>query len=156
MTLQYHLGTYIQRKTWLRKIHAPQCSLQHCLQLPRHRDNLKNVHWQRTGLRSWGIYIHWLSFHLKTSNIEHWAALPYAGVSFPLGRVASTTYWNRTLSSVLWSLQVSTITEVSIQWHFTSFSLLSSSLPLTNKELRNRDNSFQSLSYLGFWHSWPG
>ena len=45
MTLQSHSWAYIQRKTWLKKIHAPPCSLQHCLQQPRHGDNL-NIHQQ--------------------------------------------------------------------------------------------------------------
>ena len=31
MTLKSHAWAYIQRKTWPQKIHAPQCSLQHCL-----------------------------------------------------------------------------------------------------------------------------
>ena len=39
------------------RIHAPQCSLQHCLQQPRHGSSL-NVPWQRSGWSSCGMYIH--------------------------------------------------------------------------------------------------
>ena len=46
MTLWPHSRTYIWRKTWSKKIHAPQYSLQHCLQQPRHGSNL-NIYWQR-------------------------------------------------------------------------------------------------------------
>ena len=35
---------HIWRKTWSERIHAPQCSLRHCWQQPRHGSNL-NVHW---------------------------------------------------------------------------------------------------------------
>ena len=43
MTLQSHSWAYIQRKMRSKRIHAPQWSLQHCLQQLRHRSNL-NVH----------------------------------------------------------------------------------------------------------------
>ena len=43
MILQSHSWAYIQRKTWPQKIHAPQCSLQHCLHQPRQGNHL-NVH----------------------------------------------------------------------------------------------------------------
>ena len=33
MILQSHSWAYIWRKPWFERIHAPQCSLQHCLQL---------------------------------------------------------------------------------------------------------------------------
>ena len=45
---QSHSWAYIQRKPWFERIHAPQCSLQHCLQWPRHGNNL-NVNRQRNG-----------------------------------------------------------------------------------------------------------
>ena len=32
MTLQAQSWAYSQKKTWPENIHAPQCSLQHCLQ----------------------------------------------------------------------------------------------------------------------------
>ena len=51
-----HFWAYIQRKTWFQRINAPQCSLQHCLQQPRHESNL-NVHRQMNGKRSCGTYI---------------------------------------------------------------------------------------------------
>ena len=43
MTLQSHSRAYIQRKTWCKRIHAPQCSLQHCLQQPRYGSNLMSI-----------------------------------------------------------------------------------------------------------------
>ena len=45
VTLQSHSWAYIQRKTWSKKIHAPQCSRQQCLQWPRCGSNI-NVHQQ--------------------------------------------------------------------------------------------------------------
>ena len=39
---------FIQRKIWFKSIHAPHCSLQCCLQWPRHGRNL-NVHQQMNG-----------------------------------------------------------------------------------------------------------
>ena len=45
VTLQSHSWAYIQRKTRSKKIHAPQCSRQHCLQWPRCGSNM-NVHQQ--------------------------------------------------------------------------------------------------------------
>ena len=39
MTLQSHCWAYTQRKTWSERIHTPQCSLQHCLQLTRRGSN---------------------------------------------------------------------------------------------------------------------
>ena len=48
VTLQSHCWAYIQRKIWPKEIHAPQCSLQQCLQWPRHGNSL-NVHQQRNG-----------------------------------------------------------------------------------------------------------
>ena len=47
MTLQSNCWAYIWRKTRFKSINAPQCSLQHCLQEPRHGSNL-NVHPQMT------------------------------------------------------------------------------------------------------------
>ena len=44
MTLQSHSWAYIQRKTWSKRIHAPQYSLEHCLQQPRHGSNLHVPH----------------------------------------------------------------------------------------------------------------
>ena len=48
---------YAQRKAWFERIHAPQWSLQHHLQQPRHGSN-RNVHWQMNGWRRC-TYIHW-------------------------------------------------------------------------------------------------
>ena len=58
MTVQSHSWAYIQRKTWPEKTHAPQCSLQPCLQWPRHGNNI-NGHHQRNAQRKCGdIHIH--------------------------------------------------------------------------------------------------
>ena len=46
MTPQSHTWAHIQRKTQPENLHEPQCSLQHCLQWPRHGNDL-NVHRQR-------------------------------------------------------------------------------------------------------------
>ena len=48
MIQQSHSWAYIQRKLLLERIHAPQCSLQCCLQEPRHGNNL-NVYQQMNG-----------------------------------------------------------------------------------------------------------
>ena len=48
MTPQSHSWAYIQRTTGSEGIHVPHCSLQHCLQWPRHGSNLK-VCQQRNG-----------------------------------------------------------------------------------------------------------
>ena len=48
MIHQSHSQEYIWRKPQFENIHTPQCSLQHYLQLPRHRSNL-NVHRQTNG-----------------------------------------------------------------------------------------------------------
>ena len=47
MILQSHSWAHIWRKT-SKRVHAPQCSWQHCWKQPRHGRNL-NVHWQRSG-----------------------------------------------------------------------------------------------------------
>ena len=40
MTQQSHCWAYTPRKAELKETHAPQCSLQHCLQQPGHGSNL--------------------------------------------------------------------------------------------------------------------
>ena len=51
-------GAYIWRKMWPKRIPAPQCSLQHCLQQLKHGSNL-NVHGQKNGWRRCGACIRW-------------------------------------------------------------------------------------------------
>ena len=60
MTQQSHSWAYIWIKLFLKKIHAPVCSLQHYSQQPRHGNNL-NVHQQMNGLRRNCIYTPWNS-----------------------------------------------------------------------------------------------
>ena len=50
MTQQFHSYIYIwkKQKHWFKKMHAPQCSKQHCLQLPTYGSNL-SIHWQKSG-----------------------------------------------------------------------------------------------------------
>ena len=48
MILKFHSWPCIQRKTWSERIHAPQCSLPHCL--PRQESTL-NIQRQRNGQR---------------------------------------------------------------------------------------------------------
>ena len=52
---QSHCWAYTQRKPELKETHAPQCSLQHCLQQPGHGSNL-NVHQQLNAKGSCGTY----------------------------------------------------------------------------------------------------
>ena len=40
MIQQSHFWAHTQRKPEFKNVHAPQCSLQHCLQKPRHGNNL--------------------------------------------------------------------------------------------------------------------
>ena len=54
MILQSHFLSYIQIKTWSERMHAPQCSLQHRLQQPRHWSNL-NVYGQEW-IKMWYTY----------------------------------------------------------------------------------------------------
>ena len=56
MTLKSHSWAHIQRKTWPRRIHAPQYSLQHCPQQQRH-GNSSHVHQQKKGCSNCGAYI---------------------------------------------------------------------------------------------------
>ena len=53
-----HSWAYIQRRTWSEMILAPQCSLKHYLQQPRHGSNL-NVNQQGDGEGRCNIYIQW-------------------------------------------------------------------------------------------------
>ena len=50
MTLKAHSWAYVQRKPCSERMHAPQCSLDHCIQQSRHGSNL-NVH-----MKMWYIY----------------------------------------------------------------------------------------------------
>ena len=58
------LGTYPEKN---KKIHASQCSLQHCLQWPRHGSNL-NVYWRKNGKGRCSILIQWDISHQNEWN----------------------------------------------------------------------------------------
>ena len=84
-------------------------------------------------IKRWGIHKHWLPFHLLCSG------------KFPPGKGSKDHILE--LNSVL-SIVVTAGFNNNKSFLYSDilliyFSLLSSSLPLTNKELMNRDNSFQ-------------
>ena len=66
MTQQFTPG-YIFKKHLFEKIRAPQCSQQHCLQLPRLGSN-STVHQQMNSQRRCGIYISWDTTHSLKKN----------------------------------------------------------------------------------------
>ena len=58
---------YICGKPQFKKIHVPQCSLEHYLQSPGHGSNL-NVHQQRNGQKIYATYIQLNISHKKEPN----------------------------------------------------------------------------------------
>ena len=67
MIHQSHPWAYIWRKTYFEIIHAPQCSLQHYLQKPRHGVNL-NTYWQMSRWRRCGTYDNGMLLNLKNKG----------------------------------------------------------------------------------------
>ena len=71
-----------KKKTWSKRIHVPQCSLQPCLHEPRHGSNL-NVHQQRNGYRC-GTYI----IGILLSHYKEWNNVICSSVEGP-----RVSYW---------------------------------------------------------------
>ena len=75
---QSHSWTCIWRKTCFKRMHTPRCSLQHCLQQPKHERNLKNIYfWLSTAC---GIFlskiIHSVLYQKVMPNLSSSKILP--------------------------------------------------------------------------------